>query len=283
MSKKIIIILTIIITLILVLSLIYTTFMAPQPSNITVNQLYDEGIMGDFDLSVGKVYNIKDEVEKICIFILPAMSDNYSVDINNLSTYSAVFFKSDPTLPLFFMGDRSSDFSKGKEVELNLEVREYRIPFSGSHFDITNLETAFVYYMILEFQSAIYIGKFSIISFNLDKINDKTFRLNVTDVVNLNSLSICWSDVYVDFSDRDKPQPSFKVFSSNNLFIGEFRERNMSMISEEVEIGQYLKFEFDKNSYGNLTLIFGGDILPSYSNSHEPFFFDEFPISRVDI
>jgi hypothetical protein len=283
MKKNTKIIFSVIIVFILLFSLIFYLYQSQKSSDLTVDDLVEKGIVIDTSLQIGKAYHVKDKVEKIYVFNLPDIKGNHAVDVQNLSTYSAVWFESYPTFPLFFFGDRSSDFTIDKEVKFDLHVEEYIMYLGGATISITSIESGFVYFMLMELQSAIFSGKFSIVSFELNVLNNDTFKLNVTEVLNFNSPSMYWSQVYIDHSDRFKPQPAFMVYSSTGSLIGNFRERNNSMGADEVEVGQYLEFNYKKEAYGNLTIFLGADILPLVTNDPEPYFFDKFVITLVEI
>ena len=148
-KRAIAIIMTIVIS-VTVVSLVYYLHFVPQHPYQTIKELNDQEVFISTNLSIGRMYKVKDKVEGNYVFALPELKENYSVDANNLSTYTAVWFGSEPSFPVFFIGDRSSDFPVGKEVKFDLEVKKYEIFISGTSLTITSVESAYVYYMILE-------------------------------------------------------------------------------------------------------------------------------------
>ncbi len=233
---------------------------------LTVKEAMVDKRGSDWFLPNGTVFHIRDKVIQTDTFRLPqpVINENdYSVDMNNICTYTVVYFDSIPDGFLIFKGNRENEFPEDKIVEFDLPVKEY---VDKEYGNLSCVEPTYNLLKTMEIVETILDQNFSFVSMDVNYTGNGTFILTVKDLFLPTNTPIYWSTVYFTITqeERDNPvNPEVRLFSSSGEFLGNIGKESNASITKEIEKGDYIVIS---NITENASFRLYGDAFSSFDS-----------------
>ena len=261
-------ILSILAAIMLLTSGIFVYHALKTEDHITIKEMImeEEKNGSGWFLPNGTVFYIRDKVIQTSTFRLPEPvinGNNYSVDTNNICTYTAVYFESAPREFQIFEGNREDEFSEGKIVEFDLPVKQY---IDKEYGNLSCTEPTYNIIKTMQIVGSIAYGNFAFVSLDVNSTGNGTFILTVDNVFLPTNAPIYWSTVYFKAIPEDSwttVNPEVQLFSSDGRFAGKIGIEENNQTDKDIEIGDYLVI---KNITLNTTFILNGDAFSSFDS-----------------
>ncbi len=212
---------------------------------------------GDLNDELGKVYRLRDVPIQTDSIIILEVDTDYRMDETRPVGLTRVIFQSKPTDQLFFLGDRTKEFTEGKEVDFDLAVKSYDTVQWGR---ITCTELGYTLTLMQEYFLSIEFDKSDLIEFTVESIGNDEYKLTVEDVAELYPLPDNWMNVTVVIALSENLGAidlTVELYDANDALIGILEDIADSDLLSEMVSGQYLVFTYNPVTDGELELILG--------------------------
>ncbi|MCK5017011.1 MAG: hypothetical protein KAS32_08060 [Candidatus Peribacteraceae bacterium] len=270
---------SIIVIVLIILSLLAYCFIRTPVYN--VQDLYDNKIVYSYNQEVGDRYVVSDEVTEIVTFSLPQLGEDY-VPNGEMVVYTAVWFSSNNSLPLLFIGNNTNNFIIGESKSFEIESRNYST-LSCPNF--IGFENDYVAWIINDVSQSILKRNYSILSFTKSIIGTDTVNLTIDEIELPNeAISIYWSEISAILANGTNAlNLNYSVYDADGQYLGMFNDADNNLDDIVIENGHYISFQIGEEHLGNSELLISGDGFP-YINTYNLIpLFDTYELSFIKV